>query len=175
MSFIRPEARAAIGRWRELLVGLGLVCLGTYWAIGPAGLLGYVGYAAIIAGLALTIVGFQRARFRSGAGGPGIVTVDEGQITYFGPVSGGAIASADIERVTLDPTTDPAHWILSQPGQPHIAIPVNAEGADALFDVFSGLPGIRTERMLAQMRSSPLHPVVIWEHKTMRPPDHRLH
>ncbi|MHA6263334.1 hypothetical protein ACXYMO_09040 [Arenibacterium sp. CAU 1754] len=175
MSFIRPEARAAIWRWRELLVGVGMIAVGASWALGPAGLLGWIGFAVIVAGISLSVVGIQRARFRGAADGPGVVTVDEGQITYFGPLSGGAIAAADLERVTLDPTANPAHWVLSQPDQPHLTIPVNAAGADALFDVFSSLPGIRTERMLAQMRDTTLHPVVIWERKSMRPPDHRLH
>ena len=54
-------------------------------------------------------------------------------------------------------------------------IPVNAEGADALLDVFSTLPSIRTERMLAELQGGSDHPVVIWERTPLRPKHQRLH
>lgn len=175
MSFIRPEARTAIWRWRELFVGGGVFALGLYWIIGPGLLLGWVGWALVLAGVALCVIGFQRARFRAGSGGPGVVQVDEGQITYYGPLNGGAVATADLERLALDPTADPAHWVLDQPGQAALFIPVNAEGADALFDVFSALPGLKTERMLAELHGGSVHPVVIWERRSMRNAHQRLH
>jgi len=175
MSFFRPEAKQAIWRWRETLVGAGLVVLGAYWVLGPGALLGWVGWVLGIVGLALGVVGRQRARFRLGAGGPGYVTVDEGQITYFGPLSGGMVATADLERLTLDRSAKPIHWQLDQPGQPSLFIPINAEGAEALFDVFAALPGLRTERMLGELNGSGVHPVVIWERHAMRPAIQHLH
>ena len=42
-------------------------------------------------------------------------------------------------------------------------IPIDADGADALFDAFASLPGLKTERMLAQLHDAPTTPVVIWE------------
>lgn len=175
MSFIRPEARAGLWRWREVLSGAAVSCLGLWWAIGPGGLLGWVGGALCLAGLALCVVGLQRARFRAGDGGPGVVQVDEGQITYFGPLDGGTVAAGELARLVLDPTAHPAHWLLEQPGAPALAIPVNAEGADVLFDVFAALPGIRTERMLAELRGRAAHPVVIWERHGTRRDHQRLH
>lgn len=175
MSFIRPEARAEIWRWREVLAGAAIGLLGLSWIMGPGGLLGWIGWVVLIAGVALTLIGVQRARFRTGSGGPGVVLVDEGQITYYGPLTGGVIAADDLERLTLDPTARPAHWALEQPGQPPLHIPVNAEGADALFDVFSTLPGLQTERMLAELNGRAVHPVVIWERHSLRPPELRLH
>ena len=175
MSFVRADARAAVWRWREVLVATGALGLGLYWVVGPGGLLAWVGWALILAGAALGVIGFQRVRFRTSEGGPGVVRVDEGQITYFGPLTGGAVAARDLERLTLDPTAQPAHWVLYQPGQPVLEIPVNASGSEALFDVFAGLPGIRTERMLAQLQGKAIHPVVIWERNSMRPEGQRLH
>ena len=163
MSFIRPEARAAVWRWREVLIGGGVAALGTSWVLGPGGLLGWVGWLLVAAGAALVVVGLQRARFRAGSNGPGVVTVDEGQIAYFGPLTGGAVALSEIERLTLDPTAKPPHWVLQQPGQPPLHIPINAKGSDALFDVFATLPGLRTEHMLGALNCSDTHPVVIWE------------
>ena len=168
MSFIRPEARAAIWRWREVLTGAAVAALGLSWVLGPGGLLGWVGWLLIVAGLALVVVGVQRARFRAGSDGPGIVTVDEGQITYFGPLTGGAVAVSEFERLTLDPTLKPPHWVLQQPGQPPLHIPINAKGAETLFDVFATLPGLRTEHMLGALNGAGTHPVVIWQRNIER-------
>lgn len=175
MSFIRPEARATLWRWREVLAGLGTVLLGAYWMLGPGGLLGWIGAAVAATGAVLALIGLQRLRFRSAGGGPGVVQVDEGQITYFGPLTGGVVAGSELSRLTLDPTGRPPHWVLYAAGQPALHIPVNAEGADALFDVFSALPGIKTERMLAELNALPSHPVVIWERTSSQPRLGRIH
>lgn len=175
MSFIRPEVRAGLWRWREVLIGGSALVLGSWWLIGPGGLLGWLGAAVVVIGVALIVLGFQRARFRARNGGVGLVQVDERQITYFGPLSGGAVAVGELQRLALDPTGDPAHWVLDQPGEPALFIPVNAEGAEALFDVFATLPGLRTERMLAELNGPSTHPVVIWERRSMRPNHQWLH
>lgn len=174
MSFVRPEARAALWRFREILSGAGVGALGVWLALGR-GLTVWLGYAAIGVAIGLVIVGLQRARFRTGGGGPGVVGIDEGQIAYFGPLSGGVIAVADLERLTLDPTAQPAHWLLESHAQPPLHIPVNAEGSEKLFDAFSVLPGIKTERMLAELRGRATYPVVIWEKSSARPANLRLH
>lgn len=175
MSFVRPEARAAIARWREALAGAALAGLGLFWIIGPGGLLGWAGIVLLLAGGALIWIGVQRARFRGRGGGIGMVQVDERQITYFGPMSGGSVSLSELTRLTLDPSGRPAHWMLAQPGEPPLAIPVNAEGADQLFDAFAALPGLRTEYMLQNLREGGAHPVVIWERQSERPAHLRLH
>ncbi len=175
MSFIRPAAQAHIMRWREVLIGGALMALGTYWALGVGQLLGWVGVVVIIVGSALCVIGVQRSRFRIGGDGPGVVRVDEGQIAYFGPLTGGAIATSELERLVLDSSAKPAHWVLDQPGQSSLHIPVTAEGADALFDVFSALPGLKTERLLSEMKRNSALPQVIWERTPTTIPHNRLH
>ncbi|WP_170474737.1 hypothetical protein [Ruegeria arenilitoris] len=175
MSFIRPEAKWALWRWREVLTALFVFLIGLSWISGPGGLLGWLGWVLIAISIALAVIGVQRVRFRTGAGGPGVVTIDEGQITYFGPLDGGIVATQEIERLALDPTSNPALWVLDQPGQPTLHIPVNAEGAEALFDVFSSLPGLKTEHMLSELNGGSEHPVVIWERRPSRPLHVRLH
>ena len=175
MSFIRPEAKLTLWRWREVLVAGAVLLVGLSWISGPGGLLGWLGWVLVLVSVALAVIGIQRARFRTGAGGPGVVTIYEGQITYLGPLDGGMVAAREIERLALDPTSSPAHWVLEQPGQPVLHIPVNAEGAEALFDVFSALPGLKTEQMLAELNGGALLPVVIWERNPMRPTHVRLH
>lgn len=175
MTFFRPEAKAALWRWREVLIGAGLALLGLWWIIGPGLLLALPGWALVLGGGALAVVGVQRARFRGAGDGPGAVQVDEGQVAYFGPLTGGVVALNAMERLSLDATMHPAHWRLEAEGQAAVLIPVNAAGADALFDAFATLPGLRTERMLAQLRSMPEQTVVIWERTPLRPAHALLH
>ncbi|MEM6759821.1 MAG: hypothetical protein AAF601_10120 [Pseudomonadota bacterium] len=166
MSFVRPEARAALWRWREVLVGIALAVLALWWLAQSVGLLRYVAPALLVAAGALIMVGFQRGRFRGPGGGIGTVQVVEGQIAYLGPLTGGAVALSEINRLALDGSARPAHWRLEQPGKQPLHIPVNAEGAEALFDVFASLPGLRTERMLAQLETLPEGEVIIWVRKS---------
>ena len=173
--FFRPEAKAVLWRWREVLVGVGLALFGLWWIIGPGLLLALPGWAFVLGGIALCLVGAQRGRFRGAGDGLGAVQVDEGQIAYFGPLTGGVVALAALERLSLDRTASPAHWRLDAPEQAPVMIPVNAAGADALFDAFSKLPGLRTERMLSELRAQRGHAVVIWERTPLRPAHALLH
>ena len=162
MSFLRPEATAQLLRWREVMIGVALFTLGMIWVLTRSGLLPYLGAGFAGLGIALIMVGRQRARFRLPGRGPGIVNVTEDQIAYFGPVTGGTIALDDLEQLSLDSTEEPAHWVLIQHGEPELCIPVTAEGAEALFDAFARLPGLKTEHMLAQMHGLSGARVVIW-------------
>jgi len=163
MNFIRPEAAAAMLRWREAFVGALVLAVGAWWSFGLEGLMIWIGRAAMLAGTALIVLGIQRGRFRAPGGGPGMVRVDEGQITYFGPLTGGAVALSELTRLEIDRTGDPVHWRLVQPGAPPLMIPVTAEGAETLFDAFASLPGLRTGRMLTELnRAVPGH-VLIWQ------------
>lgn len=173
--FFRPEAKAALWRWREVLAAAALVLVGLWWIMGPGRLLALPGWALVLAGVALCVVGVQRARFRGPGDGPGAVQVDEGQIAYFGPLTGGVVALRDLERLTLDAGLRPAHWCLEASGQAALLIPVNAAGSDALFDAFATLPGLRTERMLSELRGNSGHAVVIWERTPLRPAHTLLH
>lgn len=159
---IRPEARAHLMRWREALAGGGMAALGLWWLLGPAHLLILPAVALLFAGSGLIWIGVQRARFRSGGQGPGAVRVDEGQVAYFGPLTGGAVALREMSQLSLDKTVFPAHWRLHQPGQPEVLIPVNADGAEALFDAFATLPNLRTARMLQALQGQDKRLTVIW-------------
>ena len=160
-GFVRPEARQVLMKWREVLVGVLVILLGLYWISG-SGLLQWVGIAVATAGAALTYTGLQRARFSSRGGGLGVVSVDESQISYFGPFNGGAVSVRELTMLSLDPRSVPPVWVLSQDGQPDLMIPINAENADVLLDAFSALPGIRTDHLLAALRQGQSEQIVIW-------------
>ncbi|WP_163848952.1 hypothetical protein [Pseudooceanicola aestuarii] len=172
MSFVRPEARAALMKWREALAGGVVALLGLYWTLGSFGLLRWIGAVLLLVAGALIVAGVQRARFRTDGGGPGVVRVDEGQIAYFGPLDGGVVALSEVSRLAVDPSAYPPGWSLSQAGQPDLFIPFNAEGSEALFDVFAALPGLKTETLLTHMQRyrerPPPHTIVIWERAALR-------
>jgi hypothetical protein len=71
---------------------------------------------------------------------------------------------ADLTRLELDPTGHPAaHWILTGIDGQSIAIPVNAQNADALFDLFGSLQGIQMTAMLDVLSQTPDVRVTVWE------------
>lgn len=166
MGFVRPEVVREIKRFRDAIAGVGVSVLGLYWAIANIGFMSIVGSSLVVAGALLVFAGIQRGRFRSGSGGAGIVHVDEGQVTYFGPQEGGSIVISDLKMVELFPSNfGAAEWVLYDPGTEPLHIPTNAEGAEALFDVFSNLDGIQTEKMLAALKSRRKKQVVVWQSK----------
>lgn len=103
MSFIRPEARENLMRWREALAGAAVVALGLWWAVGSLGMIRWAGVVLVLLGAALTWSGVQRARFRGGCGGLGVVHVDERQITYLAPVGGGFASLDALVQVDIAP------------------------------------------------------------------------
>ncbi len=165
MGFVRPEIRQMLWRYRDAWIGAAVSFFGINWAMSSVGFMSVLGMTLSVAGALLLFAGIQRGRFATGGGGRGVVTVDEGQVTFFGPAEGGTVHIDDLVQVDLVPAGDgtEANWLLlsSEPVEP-LRIPVDAVGADKLFDVFAKLPGIRTTRMLAQVNHNPDQQVVIW-------------
>ena len=162
-DFLRPEARAQLWRLRDVIAGSGVVALGLWWGLGSFGILKWLGYGLIVLGVGWTLAGIQRARFRQGDSGPGVVTVRERRLGYFGPLDGGVIDVEDLTALELDPTSYPApSWVLKGIGGQRITIPVDAKGAEALFDIFAALPQIDTEAMLNALSRTPDARVIIW-------------
>ena len=175
MSFLRPEAKAELWRWREVLGGAAVILLGLWLVAGPGLLLAVPGYALIAGGVAFVWLIAQRARVRKSGNVDGAVRGDGRQIACFGPLTGGIVALREMERLSLVRGSYPAHWKLEQPGQNAVMIPVDAAGTDALFDAFAVLPGLKTERMLAELADDKTLSVVIWERQSMRPTSTLLH
>lgn len=168
MAFIRPEILNGLWRWREALIGAFVAACGTYWAVSQQGVLAAIGISLAIVGALILFAGIQRTRFRVGAGGPGVVQIDERMVTYYGPLDGGSVSIDTLTSVELEPRSKPASWVLTDAAGQPLNIPTNAENAEALFDVFAALDGIRTENMLTQLRANPEERVVIWNQSQRR-------
>jgi len=170
MSFVRPEVVAQILRWREALAAGGVTILGL-WALGRGlgrgdWLMQGIGGVLVLGGAVVAWAAIQRARFRGGGQGPGLVRVTERQITYMGPIHGGAVALSRIEELALVPAGDgDLHWMLYHEDGPPLAIPLSADGAEALFDAFAALPGLDTARLVAAAQGHAPEKRLVWSRR----------
>lgn len=61
-DFMRPEARAALWRWREVLYAGAIAAFGLWWAIGGLGIVKWIGLIFVALAIILVIAGIQRGR-----------------------------------------------------------------------------------------------------------------
>lgn len=164
MTAIRPELLARLMTWRELLGAVAIVGGGVWVMTWGGGF--YLGLGLLIGltGLGLGLSALRRLRFHSDGQAPGVVQVDEGQISYLAPEGGGFVALSELTEVELIfDASGGRHWRLAQAGLPTVTIPVAAKGADALFDAFVSLPGARAGHILAALDRAPRDgPATVW-------------
>lgn len=162
-GFFRPEAIAAVTRWREVIVAGVVIALGIWIAWPPGGMIvtGF-GYVLIAIGVVAMVPAVRRARFMTGGQGPGVVQIDEGRILFMGPETGGAMALDDLSVLSVrrDRQGNSA-WVLADRSQ-LLVIPVDAAGADALFDAFAALPGLHIDKLIASVQSRTQGSTRLW-------------
>jgi hypothetical protein len=155
MSVIRPEVTAAIWRAREVIAALGVVAVGL-WLMWLGGyLLVPVGGVVVALGAGWGLLAFRRMRFAQGVDAPGVVEVDEGQVGYFGPGEGGFVGLPDLVELRLIMVRGGRFWRLKQADGQALLIPVNAAGAERLFDAFASLPGMDTQALVTALAPMP--------------------
>lgn len=142
MPLIRPEALAALSRWREVAFSGGIALLGLWlMALGGVILLPF-GAAVLGLGAVLALTAFRRLHFAQTIAAPGVVEVVEGEVRYFGPSVGGMVSLAELVEIRLIRLRGRRMWRLKQADGQALLIPVDAAGAEALFDGFATLPGL---------------------------------
>ena len=148
---IRPEVQVTLWRWREVALGAVVVSLGL-WLIRLGGyLLLPLGVAVGLAGMALAVLAWRRMHFATLGEAPGVVQVDEGQVSYMGPQVGGFVSLRDLMELRLISIRGRRLWRLKQADGQALLIPVEAAGAESLFDAFSALPGMSSANLVSAL------------------------
>lgn len=152
---IRPEVQAKLGRWREVIYAALMITAGL-WIAHLGGLILIPGGLALAAlGLGWAVTALRRLRFSREVGAPGIVEVDEGQVGYLAPSAGGFVALADLVELRLLGLRGRWLWRLKQADGQALLIPVDAAGAERLYDAFASLPGIDMGAAAAALDAAP--------------------
>lgn len=176
---IRPDAVALLRRWREVILAAGLAALGLWVATRGGPILAAVGLVVVALAGAWALSGWRRMRFAQDIAAPGVVEVIEGEVRFFGPATGGAVSLADLTELRLITLRGRRLWRLKQRDGQALLIPIDAAGAEALFDGFTTLPGLDMAAVLAALSPAPTAPnsgsglvpahqpdmVVIWHRK----------
>ncbi|SUZ33094.1 hypothetical protein ROE7235_02862 [Roseibaca ekhonensis] len=165
MNLIRPELAEGLRRWSEVLASLALSGFGLWTLQSYDRFIQILGAAIIVTGLGLALLAWRRLRFQRDTEAPGIVQVVEGQISYFGPETGGFVGLGQVVELHL--VDHGTAWRLVTPEE-ELSIPVAAQGADALFDAFAQLPGLRMSDVLTAL-DHPQPTRVLWLHASRRP------
>jgi len=174
VSFLRPGARAALGRWGEAGAALVAVLLAGWWGL-PGALRGSVfGWFVLGAGvlalfwLRAALLGALASRPVSG---PGVAVIREREIGYMGPFRGGFLELDDITRVEIYQVAegqDPV-WRLVGAHGGSLAIPATAEGAGHLPEALAALPGFSDLTAVGVLQRQRPGRHVIWQrHPTLR-------
>lgn len=151
MPLIRPAALASLTRWREVLLSTALGLFGL-WVAGRGGaIFGAVGLAGAALGAGLALTAYRRLRFAQAIAAPGLVELIEGEVRYFGPTFGGTVSLSDLTEIRLLGLRGKRMWRLKQSDGQALLIPVDAAGAEALFDGFTTLPGIDMAALLTAL------------------------
>lgn len=151
MNFIRPELAEAIFQRREAIAGAALGVSGGWIATWGGLLYLPLGLSLLALGAGWTVLALRRLRFRQTGEAPGMVRVTEAQIAYMGPNVGGFVGLPDLAEIRLLTLRGRRIWRLRQADGTQLHIPVEAEGADALFDAFAALPGMDTLALVAAL------------------------
>ncbi|MCB2128221.1 MAG: hypothetical protein KDE03_03895 [Rhodobacteraceae bacterium] len=148
---IRPEVKAHLRRWSEVIAAVATGLAGV-WLFSLGGwVLQAIGMILVALALGWVVIAGRRLRFLRGVAAPGVVEVDEGQIGYWGPNFGGFIALADLAELRLAEAGGARHWRMRTRGGEVLMVPVDAVGADRLYDAFVTLPGIDMAALTAAL------------------------
>ncbi len=168
---IRPELAARLRPWRETAAAVAATLAGL-WVTGLGGIV-FLPLGLLLSGFAgvWALSALRRARFARAVAAPGMVEVDEGQIGYLGPAFGGFAALPDLVELRLLAMGGRRLWRLKQADGQALLIPVDAAGAERLFDAFASLPGMDSAALLAALDTPAAsggasEMRLVWQHPT---------
>jgi hypothetical protein len=172
VRFFRPAVSRFLVKWSEPLIMAVVLFLGLWMyfrahSAANATLL-VVASIVIVAALALLFVAIRRVRLHTEKRGFGVVEVEERNITYYGPDTGGQVSLDDlvsIEVVTARAAgfVDVTYWQLTDRWGSVLIIPAGAEGSDAMVDSFAALPGLKYDLIITAMAAADDAVFTIWK------------
>lgn len=151
---IRDGAAQGLHRWREVIAASGVALVGLWIASGGGFVLLPIGALIAATGAGLGLQAFRRMRFAQATAAPGIVEVDEAQIAYLSAEGGGFVSLSDLMEIRLLALQGRRFWRLRQADGQALLIPVDAAGADQLFDAFTVLPGMDSAALVAAVEGN---------------------
>lgn len=164
---IRPEVLAFFRKYSEAIAGILVALIGLWLALRSGWF--WTGIGIIIAGMGagLTFTACRRLLFKTDQIGPGVVEIDERQISYFAAYDGGVVSIESLARITAistdeGPWADDLHWVLEEDGGTILTIPNSAAGAEQLFDAFSALDGVDYSMATKALGATSNDSYVIW-------------
>lgn len=142
MSFVRPAVVRHLRRWSELAAAIVAAIVGGFIMRLGGFLFLPVGALLTLLALGWAMTALRRLSFQRDVAAPGVVEVIEGQVSYFGPSFGGFVALDDLTDLRLAEVRGVRQWRLGTAGGEVLLIPIEAAGAEKLYDAFATLPGI---------------------------------
>ena len=164
-NLIRPEAKAALLRHQQTIMGGAIVALGLWLASLSFGIVLWFAYAVTLVGFVVAIDGLRRARFSKAASGdgPGIVEIDERRISWMSAHFGGAVDMDLLKMVEVQVTAGAkALWIFTQTDGQRLAVPSAAQGAEKLIDALAALKGFDFATALKALEAKKEQRFVLW-------------
>jgi len=144
--------------------GIELLWRGAFFGIVPT-ILGAMAALAAIAAVERTFIARRGTRE-----GPGVVLIDEGRISFMGPLDGMVVALDDLRKIEIITAGSPggqidAYWVLKDLSGAVAKIPSAAQNAEVLVDVLGTLPGF--DRMAVVVAMAADHPArfAIWQRR----------
>lgn len=166
MSFLRPEARAALARWAESAVAGTILAVSGWEALA---LLSGADLRAVLAAVAAALsaawlrTAIMRALMKGAGAAPGIAALREGEIGYFGPETGGVMALDAIRRVEIVRRGPLRVWRLTDGEGRALEIPTDAKGAEAVAEGLEALPGFSDGAALAALGRRGAGVALVWQ------------
>jgi hypothetical protein len=183
VSFVRPEAAAAVRRYAEPAIYAALAALGLWKGVTLLAAGGWIGLAPLALGAAAAFAALGTAERalvarRSAHAGPGVVAVHEGRISYLGPHGGSSMAVDALVRIDIvagdEALAMGARWELTDEAGERLVIPASAANAGALLDALGALPGFNNMAVVLAMRAEGAERSAVWRRPARAPADRRI-
>jgi hypothetical protein len=176
MSFIRPELRKALLRWREVIV-CGLLILWGVWLIGvgldrESVMQTLLGGAIVVVFVILIFWAILRAKMYKPPNFSGVVQVKEREVGYLCSEVEVFVSLDDLTKLEIvtkgyGRSGGEVFWVLSHEGGEPIAIPANTEGSELLFDAFAVLTDADFEEAVRALNGTQDARFLIWEKRVV--------